>query len=443
MKRIALVLALVLVASFAYAGDGDVAISDARGNKSILGDYNTTTKRIKTDTNGNLAVAGTGTAGTAAGGVLTVQGVASMTPVSVSGSVKIVDGDGDIVSVTGNKLDVNATVSMAENATVDLNKVAGTATAVNTGTVNDGTQRVVIATDQAQLTNALKVDGSAVTQPVSGTFWQTTQPVSATDLDIRDLSSVTDTISAVQSGTWNIGSVTTLPAITGSVTADTELPTAAELADNLANPTITALGSYNLVYDGSTWDRLRGDSTDGVLVNLGTNNDVTVTGTVTANAGTNLNTSALALEATLGKLTIAQDADLGTNTQALIGGSVTTAKPTYTTGKVQPLSLATDGTLRVQNDMNPCSNLGSGQKNITTAGTDEVLASSTSILSVTIKARSTNTGFIYVGVEGVSSTTGYILSASETVTADVDNLADVWLDASVNGEGVSYIYVIK
>jgi fibronectin-binding autotransporter adhesin len=36
---------------------------------------------------------------------------------------------------------------------------------------------------------------------------------------------------------------------------------------------------------------------DGVLVNLGANNDVTVTGTVTANAGTNLNTSTLALEA--------------------------------------------------------------------------------------------------------------------------------------------------
>ena len=35
---------------------------------------------------------------------------------------------------------------------------------------------------------------------------------------------------------------------------------------------------------------------DGMLVNLGSNNDVTVTGSVTANAGTNLNTSALALE---------------------------------------------------------------------------------------------------------------------------------------------------
>jgi hypothetical protein len=39
-----------------------------------------------------------------------------------------------------------------------------------------------------------------------------------------------------------------------------------------------------------------GTAADGLLVNLGANNDVTVTGTVTANAGTNLNTSLLALE---------------------------------------------------------------------------------------------------------------------------------------------------
>lgn len=41
---------------------------------------------------------------------------------------------------------------------------------------------------------------------------------------------------------------------------------------------------------------LQGDATNGLLVNLGANNDVTVTGSVTANAGTNLNTSLLAVE---------------------------------------------------------------------------------------------------------------------------------------------------
>mgnify|MGYP001613845560 CR=1 FL=1 len=65
-------------------------------------------------------------------------------------------------------------------------------------------------------------------------------------------------------------------------------------ADDLVNTTDTiATSALGYVFDGTTWDRARGDSTDGLLVNLGTNNDVTVTGSVTANAGTNLNTSAL------------------------------------------------------------------------------------------------------------------------------------------------------
>jgi hypothetical protein len=46
--------------------------------------------------------------------------------------------------------------------------------------------------------------------------------ITASNLDIRDLTSVSDSVSAVQSGTWNIGSVTTLPNITiGSMPAVT------------------------------------------------------------------------------------------------------------------------------------------------------------------------------------------------------------------------------
>lgn len=69
---------------------------------------------------------------------------------------------------------------------------------------------------------------------------------------------------------------------------------AAAGADNVDNATVGGfVQTFNMVYDSSTWDRMRGDATNGVLVNLGTNNDVTVTGSVTANAGTDLNTSLL------------------------------------------------------------------------------------------------------------------------------------------------------
>jgi hypothetical protein len=60
-------------------------------------------------------------------------------------------------------------------------------------------------------------------------------------------------------------------------------------ADNLANTSDgVQTSSMMYVYDGSTWDRLRGDATHGALVNLGANNDVTVTsGAIAAtNAGT-------------------------------------------------------------------------------------------------------------------------------------------------------------
>ena len=62
-----------------------------------------------------------------------------------------------------------------------------------------------------------------------------------------------------------------------TITIDSEFPAAAAITDNFANPTTTNVMSMEMVYDGSTWDRMLGDSTNGVLVNLGTNNDVTIT----------------------------------------------------------------------------------------------------------------------------------------------------------------------
>jgi hypothetical protein len=80
--------------------------------------------------------------------------------------------------------------------------------------------------------------------------------------------------------------------VTGSV--DTELPAAASITgDNIAAPTAPSVYTFGMVYDGANWDRAPGTSADGTLVNLGANNDVTVTGSVSVtgsvavtNAGT-------------------------------------------------------------------------------------------------------------------------------------------------------------
>lgn len=85
--------------------------------------------------------------------------------------------------------------------------------------------------------------------------------------------------------------------------------------------------------------------------------------------------------------------------------------------------------------------VGSGKKTVTTAGTNVVLAASQTIKSVTIKALTANTGTIYVGDSTVASTNGFQLSANDSVSLEFSNLANINLDSSVNGEGVTYMWV--
>ena len=131
---------------------------------------------------------------------------------------------------------------------------------------------------------AVKVDGSAVTQPVSGTFWQATQPVSG---------SVTATISGnpvLGAGANAIGSITnTTFGISGTLPAFASTPT----------------------------------------FNIGTAPNLTITNTGFANTSF-----------------VAQGSATSGQTGALIVGAVTTAAPTYTTGNTNPLSLTTAGALR-------------------------------------------------------------------------------------------------
>ena len=58
---------------------------------------------------------------------------------------------------------------------------------------------------------------------------------------------------------------------------------------------------------------------------------------------------------------------------------------------------------------------------------------------VSIKAPSTNTGTIYIGnskLEAEDHTMGYPLTASEAIEYKIKNLNQLWIDATVAGEGV-------
>lgn len=185
------------------------------------------------------------------------------------------------------------------------------------------------------------------------------------DTNTAPLSNIDSTVStlALESG-GNLQSVAT------SLT-----PTA--LADTMANPTIPNVGSFimgyngttwdrahvlystaeneatqtgiftipmNRVFDGTNWDRMPGNSTDGTLVNLGTNNDVTITGTATTKEtraatpaqtavnDTNSSTTILASNANRLGATIANDSSA---VLYLLLGSGTASATNYTVRMTQ------------------------------------------------------------------------------------------------------------
>ena len=98
----------------------------------------------------------------------------------------------------------------------------------------------------------------------------------------------------------------------------------------------------------------------------------------------------------------------------------------------------------------------SASKATVTAGTRVALvAASTIVYDVSIKALAANTGKIYVGSVAVTSSNGYELSAGESVTLgsmvqsnDLGrppkiDLSGVYIDSSVSGEGVRIIYTVR
>jgi hypothetical protein len=134
---------------------------------------------------------------------------------------------------------------------------------------------------------ALRVDGSAVTQPVSGTFWQATQPVSIASMPSTPVTGtfwqttqpVSFTMPSLVAGSANIGHVDgegTAGSPSGGVVSiqgvsgGTAVPVSGSLSlsGSTSNASdAVATGSTNVptvadlfAYNGSTFDRLRDDS---------------------------------------------------------------------------------------------------------------------------------------------------------------------------------------
>ena len=102
-----------------------------------------------------------------------------------------------------------------------------------------------------------------------------------------------------------------------------------------------------------------------------------------------------------------------------------------------------DGTLWVVKD--EFQSISDNRKIVTTAGTRVALvASSTRANWVIITAETDNTGIIVVGGSGViaalATRQGTPLGVGDTIALLIDDLVDVYIDTTVDGDGVTFTY---
>jgi len=97
----------------------------------------------------------------------------------------------------------------------------------------------------------------------------------------------------------------------------------------------------------------------------------------------------------------------------------------------------------------PATGGGHGRETVDAAHTPQTIVVATvPARAVTIQALPTNTDDIAVGMSNTvrsgpaGSETGVLLQARESVTLAVRDLVSVWIDANVNDEGVSYVYLV-
>jgi hypothetical protein len=211
----------------------------------------------------------------------------------------------------------------------NITKLAGTTIDTNSGSKSAGTQRVILATDQPQLTNALKVDGSAVTQPVSISGNQA--------VNVAQMNGVT---TSMGNGTTDTGTqrVSISSDSTGLVFAklkdasgnNTSVQT---MGDTMAAAPTTTLGTaaFNAIYNGTNFVRQPGTTSGaynilrdaagnarGANVNASNQLSVSVDNTVTVASHAVTNAGTFAVQATAVG-TVADDATTPGN-PVMIGG---------------------------------------------------------------------------------------------------------------------------
>lgn len=343
-----------------------IAQSTALGSNTQAMVAGSVTTAAPTYTTGNINPLSLTTAG-----ALRIDGSGTTQP--VSGTVTANAGSGSFTVVQATAANLNATVTGAVAATQSGTWTVQPGNTANTtpwlSTINQGGNSATVSAG-----GALKTDSSATTQPVSGTITANAGTGSFTVAQATAANLNATVVGTVTSNVGTTGGLALDATLTGGTArnkitdgTNNAAVKAASTAAGATDPALVVAISPNnsVAVTGTFFQATQPVSgtffqatqpvSGTVTANAGTGNftvaqataanlNATVVGTVTSNIGT---TNGLALDATVAKLTIAQSTALGSNTQTLMGGSVTTAAPTYTTGNINPLSLTTAGALRV------------------------------------------------------------------------------------------------
>lgn len=595
---------VVLFNSDGYEVNVKPNVSIPAGTTAILaaGTDGTNSRFISVDSSGRQVVVGAGSAGTPTGGVITIQGDPSGTPLPISGSVSVsnpsigstgaaipgsatqigasdgtnlqvprvfdADTGGGTQYVLGVNLRLSSSGGSAEFGTASnpiridptgtttqpisaasLPLPTGAATeatlatrladATFTARINTLGQKtmanstpVVLASDQTVIpvsqsgtwtvqpgntanttpwlitisqggnaatvtgANALKVDGSAVTQPVSGTVaatqsgaWTVTANAGTGNFIVIGTASDNTTNSTAKlpvlparantsAPTWTDGnqvplSVDTAGAlrITGSISASNAsigingaaIPTSSTQTGGTDGTNLQPFRVFD-VDTGAGTQYVQGVSlrlsSSGGSVEFGTATnpiriDPTgtttqpVSGTVTANAGTGNFTVVQSTASNL-RVQTASESATGAATPAtanLAGGAVTTAAPTYTNGNLGALSLTTSGLLRVDGSgaTQPISGTvaatQSGTWNITNiSGTISLptgAATEASLAKLTLTQGSTTSGQSGTLMQGAVTTAAPTYTTAQTNPLSLTTAGALRIDGSAVTQPVS------
>src|SRR6267142_1865680 len=217
--------------------------------------------------------------------------------------------------------------------------------------------------------NALKVDGSAVTQNITGTG--SAGSASSGVLSVQGIASMTplkiDGTATTQPVSGSV-SATVSGSVTANIGTTNGLALDASISGILLSQASTTSGQKGSLIQGAvttsspTYVTAQTNplslTTAGALRVDSSTTTQPISGTVTANVGT---TNGLALDSSVNGTLLSQGSATSSQKGTLIQGAVTTGPPSYITTQTSPISLTTSGSLRVDATGTVTANAGIGR----------------------------------------------------------------------------------